>query len=926
MFKVLNTDALSALRYRGRKGVECADEECRIVQFIGSEDESTLRVRLQVAGQAPMAYTMDFRVAADSLLVVDDGGGVCPNNPPKLREYLSDIVKGLRGNWPRNGTLNAVLASLADGSGIDTRLSRRSTEWICDAKHWLQLETFRSSASVSLSPKQFFIELYADLRADCLLWKPPETRVIRLNRKLRLQGSPFSNSLLPKLYEARTAAQGDAARSGIPSISMVPYFETVLESHIADFIDRARILDGLIVYESDGGSEILARIECNGTHDPSQKIGIARLLLNENGNERLQLEVQLSFRAGQSRDAGHTDCRIVLRITGLPVSPKPKVPSRRSLKRLRSHLGDTVWALETFCSEYGLCASATDRLAFEGLRKMHAWLTRVGKPSAEDTVRQLGTSWKYGGTPRLRHGDATSVRKHVGMWACKLTGILDGTWPVVQLADAPEERGDVSDQLDGSDPGSPASNFVQSLLQSARALRRRFANWRWPYLLWCILLGAVALTAAMFFLWSRDTVESQNTVQSGSHESSLGIVGVDQPSQPVNAYTTPTVSTHESVAPPPPSTVLDDAGAPPKTSKQTPSIGDRIIAHDDVIRAHPSDPRAADAFRAAVKLATAPPRDSAYAEFADLADIEGAVFQEETGELFIYGPAIKNDTYMPPLLWDDFVVALKVAQSGFSTGLAMHEDRQSDNSQLVVQYHPKFVAQTRLGRVFLEADRQLKALALAQDGMGTPQKVLVLRHRTVLNYSRVLDKSDGELAVPLGLFLTSDMPVIRVEGYAMRFVSFKLKVATRGHNPANAAFADQMTKNFDEYAKHYVVFRELIRLAKLIAVARWYSESGFPVDPILEAHKPLPCKAITSIPAISVHRRVSDTAQVRFFGGIRLQEPSNVSTPKLAEKTIATVISGRPTPDSVAWNINVEGRTLKAIACPLPGRQTTNSR
>jgi hypothetical protein len=366
-----------------------------------------------------------------------------------------------------------------------------------------------------------------------------------------------------------------------------------------------------------------------------------------------------------------------------------------------------------------------------------------------------------------------------------------------------------------------------------------------------------------------------------------------------------------------------------------------------------------------------------------LDDIDGARFDDESGRLIIWGPTEKNGKakVMPPLLIDDFVVSLKILRAGQNPGVSIGTvsgriptrndiDRILQTGHLPVEYIPPSTAGTHMGSVLFEVDRTLKALAHGEDNI-TGQKV----SSSVPGYCPVprLLREDNTMkpgeAKPLGLWwFVPDESEVAFDGYTMRFTSYRMKVEYRAlvKDPAIAEFGTHMSEHFEEFAKEFVVFRELVRLHKLVQVARWYEDSGFPTAsfvteyPFLRVDTPDTTHALQTL----VSSRTTPGSypgsyyveQQVIIGGVDLS-PRNayvpasslpapqlvpgIVTPKLPGSisrfpswtapprygTIsgpvqipsfaAPIMAARPTPNSYGWTATVSGKTFAVVSIPV---------
>lgn len=280
---------------------------------------------------------------------------------------------------------------------------------------------------------------------------------------------------------------------------------------------------------------------------------------------------------------------------------------------------------------------------------------------------------------------------------------------------------------------------------------------------------------------------------------------------------------------------------------------------ENFIRHNPGDGRVADARRLIVeKAARGAPWDEINEQFAQFEDIEGARYDEENDRLVIWGPKVADKTRpataMPPMLFDDFVTALTVLEAGENPGVSIGTVRgrvptEADirhalaTERLPIEYIPPSTSGTHLGSVLFEVDRCLKALAHGEDNLTRrPVSASVPGYLPV---SRLLQQDtmrDADKPRPLGLWwFVPDETGVAIDGYTMRFVRYRMRVEYRAltDDPAVGAFGKHLSERFEDYAREFGLFRELVRIHKLVQVARWYQESGFPTESFRQSYRRL---------------------------------------------------------------------------------------
>jgi len=382
---------------------------------------------------------------------------------------------------------------------------------------------------------------------------------------------------------------------------------------------------------------------------------------------------------------------------------------------------------------------------------------------------------------------------------------------------------------------------------------------------------------------------------------------------------------------------------------------------EDFIRRHPRDERIADATDRILALAAAenPWTEEAGPWLARLQDISAATYDSATGQLLIMGPKVPDtEPRLPPLLWDDFYHALDAHKADEELGVSIgtygrkmptaeQMREQQRQNQIPVEYIPDSIMDTHLGYVFYEIDRKLKTLSQGEDNLtGEDVQCTVPGYFPVTYLHRKLPDLErkGPFAFARHWF---EPPItnVRSQGYSMEIVNYRMRVKTEVYtdDPAPRNFGAHLDKEFEQYAKQIMLFRELVRMHKLVQVARWFHDCDFPDDQFDE-FKPL----VIETPR-TTKRLVSAANTMNLVGGIRFaarnrylestpEAPPNTG-PAAAPRTLRVIepirfgstnaakvpvvqfvqpiVAARPTAQSDGWSATVEGREYAVTALML---------
>lgn len=242
---------------------------------------------------------------------------------------------------------------------------------------------------------------------------------------------------------------------------------------------------------------------------------------------------------------------------------------------------------------------------------------------------------------------------------------------------------------------------------------------------------------------------------------------------------------------------------------------------------------------------------------AQIERVEGTVLDKDNSRLVVWGPQRQSDLGgMPPLLLDDFANALTVLHDGENPGVSIGTvsgrvptradlDRALSTKSLPIEYIPPSTKGTHMGSVLYEVDRYLKGLAHGEDNVThTVVQSSVPGYQPVARLLQKNGAADVDKPTPLGLwwFVPDPTGVAFDSGsYTIRFVNYRMRVEYRAltEDLAVAAFGDHMNEHFPEFAREVPAFRELVRLHKLVQVARWYEDSGFPSEQFRKSYRRL---------------------------------------------------------------------------------------
>jgi YD repeat-containing protein len=219
-----------------------------------------------------------------------------------------------------------------------------------------------------------------------------------------------------------------------------------------------------------------------------------------------------------------------------------------------------------------------------------------------------------------------------------------------------------------------------------------------------------------------------------------------------------------------------------------------------------------------------------------ISDIAGAVFDQKTGQIILYG---KKERSLPQMHLDDLAVAIRsvygLGEKGEEDpGISLDSDPAS--SKMKATYYGE-TQNTRFGQVMLEADELLKQLIVGKDGAGKKLKAHVHGYRNLFDLCKKNNYFPRDLTCRMW-FVPERISLIQSEdGTSMQFDDVRMQVLTESkfqgkerQDPVAEKFATHFTQNYDAYSQEFPILQDLKRLGKITGVVKWIKEQDIPFD------------------------------------------------------------------------------------------------
>jgi hypothetical protein len=349
----------------------------------------------------------------------------------------------------------------------------------------------------------------------------------------------------------------------------------------------------------------------------------------------------------------------------------------------------------------------------------------------------------------------------------------------------------------------------------------------------------------------------------------------------------------------------------------------------------------------------------AYKAFAKLTNIDGAIWDSDLGRPILFAEVTEEDTSLPPIDLDDLMMAMKIINIGEDPGVSIEPPAMGSPSPSViksvpehqsVRYIPDQINGTHLGLRLFEADRMLKALGFGKDPITLETvRCLVPGYKTL---PQLAGKSEELTTGYFGRIWFKPKEVVLIEdGNTILFCKILMGVESESPYPAPTEFANHFEKNYNQFANEKPIYKELIRIAKFVAIARWLNDRGHLSSLGLSDYK---IKTInTPSKTLTIQGLVKETysgmwiQQYVLIGGVILNTRntylehghghgedtnSNINKHDHAHTSDTTdtcinniplvsfakeVVKSRPYKTAIYWNFQIDSSKYKAVVIPL---------
>lgn len=355
-------------------------------------------------------------------------------------------------------------------------------------------------------------------------------------------------------------------------------------------------------------------------------------------------------------------------------------------------------------------------------------------------------------------------------------------------------------------------------------------------------------------------------------------------------------------------------------------------AYEEFITEYPTQPKTQEANRRLPQLRIQEARKA----FAELTDIDGAIWDDESGWPIIFADISKKAVSLPPIDLDDLIMAMKIVKGGEDPGVSIEPPGMSSLSSSVmmsipehqnVRYIPDEIKGTHLGLRVFEVDRMLKALGFGEDPITHETvRCSVPGFKTLPQLAR---QSEDLTTGYFGRIWFKPKEVAIIEGgNTILFDKIVMGVESESPYPAPTEFAHHFERNYHQFANEKPIYKELIRIAKFVAIARWLKDRGhlynLGLGDYQVASVNTPSKTSTIQGVVKEERNGMWIKQYVLIGGVILDTRNSYKSSKntyISSVSLrdfaAGMVKARPYKTAISWDFQIGKAKYKAVAIPL---------
>ena len=352
------------------------------------------------------------------------------------------------------------------------------------------------------------------------------------------------------------------------------------------------------------------------------------------------------------------------------------------------------------------------------------------------------------------------------------------------------------------------------------------------------------------------------------------------------------------------------------------------MSYETFLRRYPTGSRA-DEIRGRIRERFVPADEEwqeAWSHYSHMETIVGAMYDPQAGVILLAKP---EEGRLPPFCYEDLIVALRCTRGSGQVGVTMArvfearfdepDDPQSPPYvayETSVQFYSTQLWNTHLAFILFEGDRMLKSLSGGFDIFrGEPIRSSVPGFATVVEMAAKEPPAEGSGDYGrIWIELTGVRINTTEDGNVAMFSDVEMEVRAESKHGPPTKFARHLQDHYAEYAAEFVIFAEIERAARIVAIAQWLDDKYPDVTRKIASDSFEPVKVVVPQVIRARWHKTHDLSPVwhALIGGVifppvndcEVNPNARVAQTPLVEVP-GKVIACKPRPEARAWSVTL---------------------
>lgn len=316
--------------------------------------------------------------------------------------------------------------------------------------------------------------------------------------------------------------------------------------------------------------------------------------------------------------------------------------------------------------------------------------------------------------------------------------------------------------------------------------------------------------------------------------------------------------------------------------------------------------------------------DKAATFLADMSDVRGAYFDQESNRIVLVGPKL-GAGQTPIFNKDDLAVAVRsVVFNNTVPQVNIGDPNNPGQNPWPVQFFGG-LENTNFGNIIEKADYDLKKYYMGYHANGQSISTSVGGYSSVTDRFLSLNPSVSDGVGGGRLWISPQDITIKNDDTNGSFVFDQVSMqvqfqpvpgSSAKYIQANSSFAQHMTDNYDGFAQENIWWKRTKELSKIVSVVKWLKDSNIVTDyEWARDYKPAYVQTATGEPWYNVGPITQGNLQWTFSGGVLYDAPNTYNGDNGQSSALkAASENASPSEEADHWTFSENGQAYQSVA------------